>query len=440
MNDRRVVITGLGAISPLGMTLADLWDALYNGSCGAAAITAFDPAGFSCKIAGETPEFKIQKYVPKYHRKAIKLMSRDIKLSIVAANEAIENSGLVTKAIDETNINIDPARTAINIGAGHISCDLVELSPPVAKSLTDGHFDIRKWGSDGLNDLTPLWLLKYLPNMLACHIGIIHDFQGPSNSITCGEAGGQIAIGEAAQVIARGSADVALAGGCEAKVAPILILRQCLLKRAATENNDSPETACRPFDAGASGSVFGEGAGMIVLEDFDRAAARGVNVYAEIAGIGGSSNINPTYERLEANGKGIEIAIEMALTDAGICADDLDLIVPHGLGVLDDDRAEATALKNALGEAVKKIPVWPTKSMLTNTGAASGALDVVIAAMAIRNGEIGGAKNHDVPAEGCDLNITNQTQKKMIRYALCCSYTHGGQTAAIVLKNINGEK
>ena len=439
MSTHRVVITGLGAISPLGITVEDLWAGLISGACGIDTIKAFDPVGFSCKLAGEAPDFKVQKYVPKSHRKAVKLMSRDIRLSVVAADEAIRDSGLVTGAIDAENININPARTAINIGAGVISCDLVELGPAVAKSITNGRFDIRKWGTDGLENLTPIWLLKYLPNMLACHVGIIHDIQGPSNTITCAEASGLLAIGEATGVIARGGADAALAGGCEAKVNPLLMLRQCLLKRVTSENNDNPETACRPFDADAKGCVFGEGAGMVVLEDIDIAAKRGAKIYAEVVGVGSSNDINPVYEHLEPDGVGIQIAIEAALADAGIEPAEVDLVIPHGTGILADDLAEATAIGNALGPAIKDVAVWPTKSMLSNTGAASGALDVIAAVKAMDEGKIGAAKNCDNKAPGCELNITKQILEKNIRYALCCSYTFGGQTAAVVLKNVNGK-
>ncbi|MHC4536957.1 MAG: beta-ketoacyl synthase N-terminal-like domain-containing protein, partial [Planctomycetota bacterium] len=232
MNSARVVITGLGAVTPLGLTASETWAALCAGKCGIDKITAFDPVGFNCRLAGQVPDYKIRDYVPKTFRKAVKLMSRDIELAIIAANEALTNSGLITKGIDPENINVNPERMAINLGAGLISCDLVELAPAVAASINDGKFDIRKWGKEGLEMVTPLWLLKYLPNMLACHIGIIHDIQGPSNSITCAETSGHLAIAEAAQVIARGAGDIALAGGAEAKVNPIVMIRQCLLKRA----------------------------------------------------------------------------------------------------------------------------------------------------------------------------------------------------------------
>jgi len=366
-------------------------------------------------------------------------MSRDIQLAVVAADEAIRSSGLITRGIDPEKANVDPTRIAINLGAGLISCDLVELAPAVATSITDGKFDIRKWGKDGLELVTPLWLLKYLPNMLACHIGIIHDIQGPSNTITCAEAAGQLAISEAARIIARGSSNIALAGGAEAKVNPIVMIRQCLLQRATSENNDNPTTACRPFDADARGSVFGEAAGMVVLESLENARSRNAKIYAEVAGLGHSNNINPAYEHLEPDGKGIRIAIEKAMADAQIEPRALDLIIPHGTGIAGDDLAEAKAIQAALGEAARKIAVWPTKSMLSNTGAASGALDVIAAVCAIRAGKIPAAKNCDRRADGCNLNIVNRPQQTQINYALCCSYTYGGQTAAVVLRNFDGE-
>ena len=434
MSSTRVVITGLGAVSPLGLTVSDMWEGLCAGRCGIGKITAFDPVGFSCKLAGQVPDYKIQQYVPKSYRKAVKLMSRDIELAVMAANEALTNSGLITKGIDPEKVNVDPERVAINLGAGLISCDLVELAPAVAASTTDGEFDIRKWGKEGLELVTPLWLLKYLPNMLACHIGIIHDIEGPSNTITCAEASAHLAIGEAAQIIARGDSDIALAGGAEAKVNPIIMIRQCLLHRATIENNDVPASSCRPFDADAKGSVFGEGAGVVILENLENAKRRDTKIYAEVAGVGHSNNINPVYERLEPDGKGIQIAIEKAIADAQIQPEDLDLIIPHGTGIAADDLAEATAIEAVLGKAATKVAVWPTKSMLSNTGAAGGAIDVIAAVCAMADGKIPAARNCDRKAEGCNLNIVKQPLETNIRYALCCSYTYGGQTAALVLK------
>jgi 3-oxoacyl-[acyl-carrier-protein] synthase II len=438
VNPSCVVITGIGVISPVGKSSKEMWSSLCAGRCGIGRITAFDPVGFSCKIAGEVRDFRVQDYIPKAFRKAVKLMSRDIELAIAAADEAFRDSGIVTKGIDPEKVNIDPCRVAINIGAGLISCDLEELAPSVANSATNGEFDIHKWGKDGLDLVTPLWLLKYLPNMLACHIGIIHDIQGPSNTITCSEASAHLSISEAYEVIMRGDSDIALAGAAEAKVCPMVIIRQCLLKRATSENNDNPAAACRPFDSNAKGSVFGEGAGMVVLESFENARNRGAKIYAQIAGTGQSTNLNSAQEHLEPDGKGIQIAIEKAMEEAQIGPEDLDLIVPHGTGIAADDLAEAKGIESALGNAVKKVPVWPTKSMISNTGAAAGGIDIAAAVCAIKEGKIPAAKNCDKKAGGCNLNIVTKGTEADLRYVLCCSYGFG-QTAAIILKKFEGQ-
>lgn len=437
MTAARVVITGLGAVSPLGLSVEEMWAGLSEGRCGIARIKTFDPTGFPCELGGEVPPYRIQDQVPKTVRKSVKLMCRDIELAVVAAREAVVSSGLITRGIDPEKVNIDPTRFGINMGAGMISCDLEELGPATAASITDGQFDIRKWGRDGIRHITPLWLLKYLPNMLACHIGIIHDIQGPSNTITCAETSAHLAIGEAAQVIARGNADLALAGAAEAKINEMVILRQNLLKRVVTTRNDAPESACRPFDIEANGSVFGEGAGVITLETLDHAKSRGARILAEVAGIGQSHSIHPVYDRMEPDGAGIRIAVEKAMADAEIGPEDLDLILPHGTGVPYDDLAEAQGLEAVLGPAVRHIPAWPTKSMLSTTGAAAGALDVIAAVRAMNDRTIPPARNFTKPANGCNLNVLTERREGRIRYALCCSHTFGGQTAAVVLKAFN---
>jgi len=443
MSQPRVVITGMGAVSPLGLTVGDLWSGLCAGKCGISKIAAFDPAEFPCKLAGQLPEsFRVQNYVSKAYRKSVKLMARDIELAVAAAKEAFESSGLITKGIDETRINVEPTRMAIELGAGLMSCDLVELGPAIEKSITDGSFDIRKWGKDGIEALTPLWLLKYLPNMLACHIGIIHDIQGPSNTITCAEVASYLAMAEAMQTVQRGAADIAIAGGGEAKVNPMSIMRQCLTGRAATKYNDMPEAACRPFDADADGSVFGEAAGILVLESLEHAQKRNAKIHGEIVGTGHSQSLDTHYEGLESDGKAVQIAIEQAMAEAGITASDLDLILPHGTGIPTDDAAEAKGIINALDRTGSQIPVLPTKSMLSNTSAASGTLDTIIALCAMAESKIPAAKNCDKKGGGCDLNIVGTMQRRDIRYALCCGYTYGGQTAAVVVKNwsAGGEK
>lgn len=434
MSHRRVVVTGVGAITPLGLTSGDLWAGLCEGTCGVASITAFDPAAFPCKIAGEAPEFKIRDYVPKHYRKATKLMSRDIELSIVAADEAVKNSGLVTKASEAESVTVAPERMAISFGAGLICCDLNEIAPSVALSITDDQFDIRKWGKAGLESLTPLWLLKYLPNMLPCHVGIIHDIQGPSNTITCGEVAGHIAVAEAVEMVARGDAEVAFGGGCEAKVNPIVILRQCLLERSTVDYNDRPQEAVRPFDADAGGSVFGEAAGVLVLEELGFAQSRQAPILAEIVGCASSNSLNTEFKHLEPDGQGIQVAIRKALEQAQITADQIDLVIPAGTGIAADDKAEAAALKAVFGANLSTLSVWPIKSMVTHTGAAAGAIDLIAAVQAVSRQMIGMSANYDHPAPGCELNIARQSTEKTINYALCCGYSFGGQTAAVVIK------
>jgi len=440
MNSNRVVITGLGSINPVGNGYRQMWDGFCEGRCGIDKVSAFDAGGFKCQLAGEVRDFKVRSFIPKSMRKSVKLMCRDIKLAVAAADEALRDSGLVTRQTDTEAVNVEPERIGINIGAGLISCELPELGPAAAMSVVDGKFDIRKWGSDGIEHVTPLWLLKYLPNMPACHIGIIHNIQGPSNTIVCAEAGGQIAISEASQVIGRGVVDIALAGAVEAKVNPIVLARQIIFGRSATEHNDEPERACRPFDADAGGAVFGEGAGIVVLEELERAKSRGAEIYAEVAGTGGSNSLQAGYIHLEQDGGGISRAIEQALEEAGIGPEELDMVIPHGTGIARDDMAEARGIAAALGSAVEGVSVWPTKSMVSNTGAASGAIDVVAAVCAMKNGVIPAARNCDNIAEGCRLKINREVKRGRIGYALCCSYTYGGQTAAVVLKNPDGEQ
>lgn len=438
MADRRVVITSVGAVSPLGLTSGDLWQGLMEGRCGIDRIRAFDPVKMPCQIAGEVPGYKIRDYVPKSYRKATKLMCRDIELSVIAADEAVRASGLISKAMDPDHVTLRPERTAIDFGSGIISCDLLEIAPSVAVSAVDGRFDMKKWGREGLETVTPLWLLKYLPNMLPCHVGIIHDVQGPSNTITCGEVSSHIAVTEAAEIIQRDDADAALAGGGEAKVNPLLMVRQCLLKRSTFTANDDPKHACRPFDGTASGSVFGEGAAVLVLEEYTHAKARGAEILAEFAGGASSFTAMDSYVNMK-NGAGLEIAIRQALAQAGINPEDLDLIIPHGTGIPRDDQTEAAVLQKILGDAAAKVPVWPIKGQVSHTGSASGAIDLVTAVLAIKHGTIGAAYNFTAPAEGCKLHIPTEPIQKEIRHVLCCGYSFGGQTAAVVLKMGGGK-
>src|SRR6476619_777838 len=236
---RRVVVTGVGVISPIGIGAKSFWQNLLAGKSGVRRIAGFDPGGFPCQIAGEVPEYKIGDYVPKSYRKATKVMARDIELAVIAADDAMKDAGLKTKAYTETP-EIKPERFGCNIGAGLINAELDELTyamniardgASAGSSTESNKLDLHNWGKDGMQQLTPLWLLKYLPNGLACHVTIIHELKGPSNTITCSDASSHLAIGEAFRTIQRGKADLAICGGAESKLNPMGMLRQSLLKK-----------------------------------------------------------------------------------------------------------------------------------------------------------------------------------------------------------------
>src|SRR3954470_3471293 len=289
---RRVVVSGVGVISPIGIGAKTFWENLLAGKVGVRRITQFDPAGFACQIAGEVPDYKIGDYVPKSYRKATKVMARDIELAVIAADDAMKDAGLKTKAYTDAP-EIKPERFGCNIGAGLINAELDELTGAmhIARSAeSNNKLDLHKWGRDGMQQLTPLWLLKYLPNMLACHVTIIHELKGPSNTITCADASSHLAIGEAFRTVQRGDADMAICGGAESKINPMALVRHGLLRRLNETHNDTPDQAVRPFDADADGTAAAEGGGLFILEEYEQAQKRGAKIYAEIVGFGASQD------------------------------------------------------------------------------------------------------------------------------------------------------
>src|SRR5436190_20828163 len=292
---RRVIITGIGVVSPVGIGAAAFWQNLIAGNVGVRRIQQFDPSGFACQIGGEVPAFKIGDYVPKSYRKATKVMARDIELAVVAADDAFKDAGIQSKAYTETPA-IDGKRFGCNIGAGLISAELNELTAAMHVARDGNKLDLHKWGRDGMTNLTPLWLLKYLPNMLACHVTIIHGLMGPSNTITCADSSSHLAIGEAFRTIQRGKADLAICGGAESRINPMGLMRQSLLNRLNETSNDRPAEAVRPFDADAAGTIFGEGGGLFILEEYEHAKARGAKVYAELVGFAASQDAYSVVE------------------------------------------------------------------------------------------------------------------------------------------------
>ncbi|HSU68058.1 MAG TPA: beta-ketoacyl-[acyl-carrier-protein] synthase family protein [Tepidisphaeraceae bacterium] len=430
---RRVVITGIGVISPIGIGAKTFWENLLAGQIGVRRIASYDPAGLPSQIAGEVPAFKIGDYVPKSYRKATKVMARDIELAVVAADDAFKDAGLQSKAYTDTP-TIDSTRFGCNIGAGLISADLNELTAAMHTARDGNKLDLPRWGRDGMTQLTPLWLLKYLPNMLACHVTIIHGLKGPSNTITCADASSHLAIGEAFRTIQRGDADSAICGGAETKVVPMSIMRQILLKRATDACNDTPESAVRPFDADATGTAVAEGGGLFILEEYEHAKQRGAKIYAELVGFGASQD---TYSVTipDPSGHSYSRAISKALVEAGVSPEQVNLLIPHGLGIPSHDRAELAGLTKALGEAVHTIPLAPIKAQTGNTAAGSG-IDAAAAVLSLKHGRIPGAPNTQKVIEGQKLNVRPDVREAKIEVAVSSVYSLGGQNAALVFRKV----
>jgi len=430
---RRVVITGIGIISPIGIGARTFWQNLLAGTIGIRRIQQFDPSGFPSQIAGEVPPYKIGDFVPKSDRKATKVMARDIELAVVAADDAFKDSGLKSKAYTDSP-TFDSKRFGCNIGAGLLSAELNELTAAMNTARDGNRLDLQKWGRDGMTQLTPLWLLKYLPNMLACHVTIIHELKGPSNTITCADASSHLAIGEAFRTIQRGDADLAICGGAESKVNPMGLVRQCLLKRATDKHNNSPAQAVRPFDVDATGLAIGEAGGLFILEEYERAKARGARMYAELAGFAATQD---TYSVTEPDptGRSYANAITKALADAHASPADIGCFVPHGLGIPAFDRAELAGLKLALGAALDTIPLCPIKAQVGNLAAGCG-VDAAAAVMALHTGQIPPAINTRKLIDGVKLNVAGESRSAAANVSVSTVYSLGGQNAALVFRKV----
>lgn len=442
MSSRRVVITGIGLATPLGMGAETVWTALMEKKCGIRRITAFDPSSFKSQIGGQIDSLTMKACVPKSYLKSTKVMARDIEIAVAAAYEAAKDAGLKTKCLIERGeaqapSNVDPTRFGANIGAGLICADLTELAGALATAVDEqGRFSIRKWGNEGMTNLTPLWLLKFLPNMLSCHVTIVHDAQAPSNTITCGEASSHLAIGEAFRTLARGDADVCICGGAESKINPMGLMRQQLLGRLSMRN-DEPDCACRPFAPDRNGLVISEGGGLLILEELGHAQARGARIYCEVAGFGASNNTH-SWSEPHPEGAGIALAVRKAMDDAGVKADQIDLIGAFGAGTVAHDLSEARGIRAALNEHGTRAPVLAIKGSLGNNGAGSGAIDLGIAAMCISKGAVPPARNADQIDPECGLNVvTGQPLNRGIATVVSTAYAMGGgQNAALVLKRM----
>lgn len=463
---RRVVITGVGVVSALGVGRESMWRGLTEGRCGLAPLTLFDPTGLPCTIAGEAKEddgslITAKNYVPKHYRKAVKVMARDIELAVAAAKLAVDDAGLVTRATfgesSETpapsSSATDPVgpsftypseRMGCSIGAGLIAAEAGEIAQAFDKARSgDGAgMDLRVWGNNesgggggGMNHLTPLWLLKYLPNMLACHVTIIHGAQGPSNTITCGESSALLSIGESVRVIERGSADMCFSGGAESKLNLLGVFRQGQAGRLADAGPDvDVRSLVRPFDESAGGMIMGEGGGILILELAEKAAARGAKVYAEVAGFGAgqSAAALPGLDGVD----GYRYAVQSALSDAGVNAAEIDAIVPLGLGEPGCDAMEAEALFQVFGDQLESIPMVTLSPHVGNCHAGMGGLSAGVGAMLLAQqalpGRLGVADRGRL-RRGVRANAEPGGPANL-KHVLVCSASLGGQNAALVLR------
>lgn len=442
MTPRRAVITGLGPVTPIGTGVDDFWRGLLAGRSGIRRLQSFDPARFDSQVGGEIDGLSVAEAVPKAYRKASKIMARDIVLAVVAAYQAVRDAELRTKCVLERGdasgeANVDPTRFGANIGAGLICADLPELAETLYSASDGRQFSLARWGAEGMSNLTPLWLLKFLPNMLACHVTIVHDCQGPSNTLTCGEASSHLAIGEAFRTIARGVADVCICGGAESKINPMALLRQSLGRRLSTRN-DTPETACRPFAAGRDGTVVAEGGGLVILEELEHARRRGARIYAELVGFGAAHDVHQTAQpgQLSPDGRGVVLAARKALKDAGIGPEHVSLVAASGYGLIAADQAEAAAIRTVLGARAADVPVLSIKGGLGLNGAGSGALEFIAAALALRHHTLPPAINSAPVDPACGLKLcTAGPLDARIDYVLTTVFAlTGGQCAALVLK------
>ena len=425
------MITGLGVISPIGIGTSAFWESLTAGTSGVRRIEQFDPTGLPITIAGEVRGYDAKKLVPSSQRKNLKIMARDIQLAVGTAKLALEDAGLL-------DARPDPARFGVEFGASMISSDLDELAPAARESVSsNGQFDYQKWGTQALSTMPPLWMLKYLPNMPACHISILYDLEGPNNSITQAEAASNLAIGEAFRIISRGAAELMLAGGCDSKLHPLLMIRFSL-SGLVSRRNDAPERACRPFDADRDGMVPAEGAGVVILEELEHARNRGAKIYAELVGFGsGCDAFDP--DRRETDGDGLRIAIQAALRDARMNPDEIGYYNAHGVSTPDGDRAEAHALRAALGDHALEIPVSAHKSNTGNAVAAAGAIEFVAGVLALEHGVIPHTINYARPDPDCPLSVVAGGPRELKKSSfLSADCTRLGQAAAVVVRKLEG--
>lgn len=422
VTSRRAVLTGVGILSPIGLDKETFWNALQRGQSGVRVIRSFDPAGLPSRIAGEISGFDAKNYIEKKERKNLKVMARTIQLAVGGAQLAMDDS-----AIDRQQL--DPARFGVEFGAGLIASELEELAvaAQVSANCQPGSVDLEKWGEQGLPSMPPLWMLKYLPNMLACQVSILQNAQGPNNSITETDVASLLALGEAYRILGRGQADFFLVGGGESHINPLSMARHSLFQ-TLSRRNEEPEKASRPFDRQRDGMVVGEGAGVVVLEDLDHARRRGAHIYAEVSGFGAA------FDR-DRSGAGLARAVRAALKDAGIGPEAIDHVNAHGCSTVESDRAEACGLQEVFAACQPPVPVFAAKSYFGNLGAAGGIVELIASLLALEHNELPATLNYEAPDPECPLAVVSGRGRAVTKeYFLKVGFTDAGQCAAVVCR------
>lgn len=433
VSSRRVVITGLGVITPIGLNAADFWKALEAGRGGVRPIQSFNTTNLSTQFAAEIPNFDAKSFLDKKDRKSLRVMARGIQLGVAAAQLALTEAKIDRVQLDPTveptpgKPRLDPTRFGIEFGSGLLPTELPELGPAakVSGNCRPQVVDLERWGVEGLPVITPLWMLKYLPNMHACHISVLFNFQGPSNSITESDVSSLLALGEAFRILRRDQADFFLVGGSDSKLNPLSMVRQCMFGHLS-RRNEAPDQASRPFDKNRDGFVVGEGGGVLAVEDHDHARRRGAPILAEIVGFGAA------FDR-GGDPCGLARSMAAALNQSGIGPDDIDHINAHGLGTVAADVKEARAIRQVFGD--RPVPVWATKSFFGSLGAGCDLVELSASVLAFRHGIMPPGLNFTHPDPDCQIQVHHGKARPTTKpYFLKVGFTEMGQTAAVVCK------
>lgn len=427
---RRVVVTGIGCITPIGNDVNSMWKALQEGRNGVGLITHFDASRFPTKFAAEVRNFEFDPLVDDPSRFAD--AGRNIRFAIGAARQAVSDSGI------NDSRNLNPARFGVYLGAGEGQQDFQQFMTLVANSQKDGsEINLEQFTREFLLSMNPRFELELEPNMPAAHLSSLFNAQGPNlNCLTACAASSQ-AIGEAAEIIRRNDADVMLSGGAHSMIHPFGVTGFNLLT-ALSERNDSPRTASRPFDLNRDGFVLGEGAGMLILEELEHARARGAKIYGEIRGYGSTADAYRITD-IHPEGRGAISCIKMALEDAEINPEEIGYVNAHGTSTKVNDQVETMAIKGGLGEHAWKTPVSSIKSMMGHLIAAAGSVEAITCLLAIRDGVLPPTINYETPDPDCDLDyIPNVARESRIKAALSNSFGFGGQNVSLIVSEFKG--